>query len=152
MTRARREEDSGLAALEFLFVYLLVFSLLALSVPLVIAMQERVRLERTAGHTARFATAAPDRPRFGSATRRPSVEDVEAEAFRAYSLIGASDPGANFDVVVGNDPRTALPGDQITITIIKTVDLGLIGALMNVIGVTQSSDIEMTVTAVGRQE
>lgn len=152
MRRSLRVEDRGLAALEFVIIYLLIFMLLALSVPLVIALQERIRLERVAGHTARFATAAPDRPRFGSAKRRPTIPEVQAEAERAYSLIGAPNPGANFDVFVDTDPRIALPGVQITITITKTVDLGPIGALMSVIGVSESSSIDMTVFAVGRQE
>ncbi len=152
MTMSSRRADSGLAALEFLLVYLLVLSLLALSVPLVIALQERVRLERAAGHTARFATAAPDRARYGSVKRRPTIEEVQAEALRAYSLIGTADPGATFSVSVSDDPRTALPGAQITITITRTVSLGTVGVLMRLIGVSQSENIDMTVTALGRQE
>lgn len=139
-------------ALEFMFVYLLVFLLLAMSVPLVIALQERIRLERVAGHTARFATAAPDRPRFGSEKRRPTIEEVKAEAIRAYRLVGGPNPETNFLAEVDKDPRTMPPQEQITITITKRVNLGAIGVLMDIIGVTGSSNIDMTVTAVGRQE
>lgn len=152
MRQSRRADDSGLAALEFVLIYLVVFMLLALSIPLVIALQESVRLERVAGHTARFATAAPDRPRFGSEKRRPTQQEVRDEALRAYSQIGAANPSFNFFVTVTGDPRTARPGDPITITITKTVNLGPIGALMRVIGATTSSNIDMEVTAEGRQE
>lgn len=155
MKLTRNPKESGLAALEFVIVAGLIFSLLALSAPLIVALQERVRLERVAGHTARFATAAPDRPRYGSVRRRPTVEEVKIEARRAYIAVGGPVPSANFDVVVagvGAEDNPAKPGDPISITIIETVNLGPIGGLMDIIGVITSPNIRMTVIAVGRQE
>lgn len=144
--------DKGAAALELAFIITLVMLLVVLSAPLIYAFQENVRLERVAGHTARFATSAPDRPRFGSAGRRPTIAEVQAEANRAYLAAGGDTPLSSGSVVVDKDPTATPPGEQITITISRNVDLGIFGQLLRAAGINNSPSIEMVIDAVGRQE
>lgn len=150
MLNKLKKGSEGVAALEFVMVMSVIFGLIALTAPLGFLIQERVRLERVAGHTARFATAAPDRPRFGAASRRPSPDEVRAEAVRAYEEIGAGtlDPS---NIQLSRDPRSTPPGEQISVTITQEVPLGSLGILLAPLGIDYQGAI-MTVEATARQE
>ncbi|MGH2767830.1 MAG: hypothetical protein ACRDIF_02615 [Actinomycetota bacterium] len=143
-------DDSGVAAVELALVFTLLVSLLALSAPLILAFGERLRLGRAAGQAARFATSAPDRPRFGSAGRRPTSAEVAAEAIRAYQATGSSSAGIT--VSVSANPADALPGDQILVTLKKSVDLGPFGFILRLLNLTNRQTAVMTARAVAREE
>jgi Flp pilus assembly protein TadG len=159
--RLGRRGDHGAAAVEMALVFVTLIGMVALTAPLGVAMRERLRVERVAGQTSRFATAAPDRPRSESAFRRPSIDEIKAEAVRAWSVVSpGSDPLTTGDVQVlvngvemssgAGSARKA--GQQVTVRIQVDVDLGGFGSLLRVIDVLPDTTVTMTAEAVGRQE
>ncbi|MGH2689308.1 MAG: TadE/TadG family type IV pilus assembly protein [Actinomycetota bacterium] len=161
MGRFTRHGDRGAAAVEMALVFVSLIGMVVLTAPLGVAMRERLQVERVAGQTARFATAAPDRPRSESAARRPSIEEIKAEAARAWSVVSpGSDPLSTGDVHVlvngvemSTGPGSARQaGQQVTVRIQVDVDLGGFGSILRVIDVLPDTTVTMTAEAVGRQE
>lgn len=140
----------GIAATELALTLTVVFGVLALLLPLPLALREKLRLERAAGSTVRFATATLDVRRPGTAGRRPSVAEVQAEALAVLGISGTVPDG--FTVSVSPDPRTARPGTRITVVLSNTVDLGPLGFVLDVAGITTTKRIALTATAVAREE
>jgi Flp pilus assembly protein TadG len=157
----RQPGDRGAAAVEMALVFVSLIGMVALTAPLGVAMRERLRVERVAGQTVRFATAAPDRPRSESASRRPSIAEIEQETIRGWSVVSpGSDPLTTGDVAVLVDGvemssgagSARQPGQQVTVRIQVDVDLGGFGSLLRVIDVLPDTTVTMTAEAVGRQE
>lgn len=127
----------GAAAVEMALFVLVLTVLLAIVWPLVGAMIEQVKLGRSAGTAAAFATSVPDQKRRACngvqlQQRSPSAEDVEAEA--RCARFGTPDGGVGvMDVTVSPDPASAttLPGDNVTVTVERTISLGPLGALFD---------------------
>lgn len=134
-----------------LFVFVLV-ALLGIVGPLLVAVQEQVRLGRASGAAVRFATATPETKRSDCAgapmarDRRPSAAQVELEATCARYGSTAAPAGSGFSVAVSGDPRSVQPGQQISVTVSSAVDLGALGAFMGRESMTLSS------TSVGIKE
>jgi Flp pilus assembly protein TadG len=149
MRTAPQSEDRGAAAVELAVVLVCLLVMMLFTAPLALAMRERLRLERVAGGSVRFATAVPDRLRYGSAQRRPTTAEVVAEARRAWAAEG-SDP-SNLTVSVSRSPSSARPGDLIEVSIATTVDLGPFGSILALVG-NPTTTVNMTARAVGRQE
>ncbi len=163
MNADRRDRDSGLAALELVLCIGLMLGFVALLSPLPFALREKLRLERAAGQTVRFATSTPDRTRPGVTTggRRPSMLDTQNEAVTAFAATGATPSFTATDVSVytlsgttkvAANPSTTRPGTPIYVELNHTVDLGLFGGVMSALGVLPDKTITLTATAVGREE
>lgn len=146
----RRQE--GAAAVEMAIFMLLLMALLAVVWPLIGAMIEQVKLGRSAGTAVSFATSVPDQKRRACngeqlAKRSPSAEDVEAEA--RCARFGDPDGGlGDMDVIVSPDPAapTTLPGDEVRVTLERTISLGPIGIFFD------RPEVTLHATAVGVKE
>lgn len=145
-----RRDERGAAAVEMaLFAFLLV-ALLGVVGPLIVAIQEQVALGRAAGSAARFATSTPDRKRTDcdgngmGRDRRPNSAQVvrEAECVR----FGSEAPASGFSVTVSGDPASASPGDEISVTVSNTVDLGPLGSLLG------RDEVTLSATSIGIEE
>lgn len=143
----RRRDERGAAAVEMAILTLLLVALLGVVGPLMVAIQEQVRLGRTSGAAVRFATATPDRRRSdcdGAPTanyRRPSVAQVvrEAECVR----FGSDTPDGAFSVTV---VPAAQIGDEVRVTVSNTVGLGPLGEFLG------RGSVTLTSTSIGIQE
>jgi Flp pilus assembly protein TadG len=145
---ARSERDRGAAAVE-LGVLLGVMLMIAVFLfPLGQAFVEKIRLGRASGDALRFATAAPNTPAYGSSGRRPTADDVKAEAVRAYQAQGGTGITTN-DVDV---TTAANAGGTVVVRVTKNVDLGPLGSFLNAVHLTSSQSITLTVNATGREE
>lgn len=130
-------KERGAAAVEMALFVLVLTVLLAIVWPLVGAMIEQVKLGRSAGAAAAFATSVPDQKRRACngtqlQKRSPSTEDVEAEA--RCARFGAPDGGVGDMVVtVSPDPASAttLPGDEVRVTVERAISLGPLGAFFD---------------------
>ena len=155
--------DEGAAALELALCLGTMLTLVAVVAPLGLALLERTRLERAAGQTARFAAAAPNRPRYGvtGPGRRPTKSDVQAEAVRAFTATGSTPTftaasvevytlsgGTKVDAV----PYPDRPGTQIHVSMSQDFSLGPLGGFLDALGVIDNSTIQITATAVAREE
>lgn len=144
--------DRGTAALEFALFFGVFFGLVALCAPLGQALLMKTRLERVAGQAARFATQVPDRARPGSLGRKPSDAEIQAEAVTAANSVGIGTSTGWTTAIVVRTSATGAPGSTVTVTLHKTVDLGVFGAILSVINRGPTSNITLTASAVGRQE
>lgn len=140
--------DEGTAAVEFGILLSVMLVIAVFLFPFGQLIVEKIRMGRAAGDALRFATSAPNTPAYGSSGRRPSVDDITAEAIRAYQSQGGSGIDAS-DVDV---TPSSLPGGTVTVVIHKSVDLGFAGQVLNAIHVTNSQSITVTVDATGREE
>jgi Flp pilus assembly protein TadG len=146
----RRER--GAAAVEMAIFMLVLMALLAIVWPLIGAVTEQVKLGRSAGAAAAFATSVPDQRRRSCtgeqlAKRSPSAENVEAEA--RCARFGVADGGlGDMDVTVSPDPSAAstLPGTEVRVTLERTVSLGPIGVFFD------RPDVTLHATVVGVKE
>jgi Flp pilus assembly protein TadG len=160
MSRATLE-DRGVAALELALFMALLFGLLALMAPLGQALVQKNRLERVAGEAARFATQLPDHQRPGTLSRKPTVDDICNDARRAamdagligsttdFSLVGCT-VSRNGAVVTGTD-NTRVSGDQVTVNLTFTSNLGAFGGILNAAGIGPRT-ISLSATGLARQE
>lgn len=144
--------ERGAAAVEMaLFAFLLV-ALMGIVGPLLVAVQEQVRLGRASGAAVRFATATPETKRTDctgapmARDRRPSSAQVQVEAVCARYGAFSAPADDNFVVDVSADPRSVQPGQEISVTVSNDVDLGVLGAFMGRESMTLSS------TSVGIKE
>ena len=145
---ARRRDDRGAAAVELGMLVGLMVMVAVFLYPIGQAFYEKIRLGRASGDAIRFATAAPNRPAYGSTGRRPTTDEIKAEAVRAYAAAGGKNL-TTADVQVIGSRR---PGDTVTVRITKTVDFGPLGTFLSAVHVTNSQDITVTVDASGREE
>ena len=143
-----RRADHGAAAVELGMLVGLMAMVALFLFPVGQAYYEKIRIGRASGDAIRFATAAPNTPAYGSSGRRPSVDDIKAEAIRAYTAAGGTGL-TTADVQVIGSRR---PGDTVTVRITKTVDFGPLGTFLSAVHVTNSRDITITVDASGREE
>jgi len=144
----RRRDDRGAAAVELGMVLSVMVLVAVFLYPIGQAFYEKIRIGRATGDTIRFATAAPNSPAYGSSGRRPTTDEIKAEAVRAYTAAGGSGITTADVHVVG----TRRPGDTVTVSITKRVDLGPLGAFLSAVHATHSQVITITVDASGREE
>lgn len=149
------ERDSGVAAVEMALMLMLLFSLVAVALPLGIAVMHRVELDQIGFQTLRFATAAPNFPEQGSSCRRPNQAEVQQEAANALQAAGfhSLDPAtvATVSPSGGTGPcSTNIPGTPVTVTVTAPLSLGVVGDLLHIVGL--SVPPTMTSTALGREE
>jgi hypothetical protein len=153
VSRRARRRDDGLVVVEFALVFGLLVLVLALVWPLGQAFMQKLSIDRSLNDVIRYATATPnvasydpDDPPGG---RRPTCTQVEHEFFRSYGIANDS-PGYTVDVPTC--PSASAPGTTITVSVTKTVNLGPLGDLLNLAGITHSSDITVSAAASGREE
>ncbi len=151
--RSRRQE--GAAAVELAIFTVLLMCILAIAAPLALILKEQLMLGRTAGRSARFASATPDTARHSCSgvrlARRPATADVVSEARCSHFGSGPVPPA--FSVSVTPPPDSAVPGTQITVTVTNQVTLGPIGGLLSAIGVNESyANPTLSATAVSIEE
>ena len=144
---SHRGDDSGLAALEFALLLPVLFGVLALTFPLGQAFIEKMRVGRAAGTAARFGSATPDSPEYGSSGRRPTADDITNAANEAYVGDGGSLNGFTVQATPGNRP-----GDLVVVHTQKSVDLGPLGSFLEAINVIPSATITVSATASDREE
>ena len=142
---ARPCRDRGAAAVELGMLLGLMVMVAAFLYPLGHAFYDKIRIGRATGDAIRFATAAPNHPAYGSSGRRPTVDEIKAEAVRAAG--GAGITTADVQVI-----GTRRPGDTVTVRITKHVDVGPFGAFLSAVHVTDSRVITVTAAASGREE
>ena len=144
----RRRDERGAAAVELGMLIGLMTLVAVLLYPVGQAFYEKIRIGRAGGDAIRFATAAPNSPAYGSTGRRPTTDEIKAEAIRAYTAAGGSGLTTADVQVVG----TRRPGDTVTVRITKSVDLGPLGAFLSAVHATHSQVITIAVDASGREE
>lgn len=153
MNRRRQGGDDGLVVVEFALVFGLLVLVLALVWPLGQAYVQKMSVDRALNDVIRYATATPNVPSYDPddppGGRRPTCAQVQHEFFRAYGIANNS-PG--YTVTVPTCPSASAPGTTITVTVTKTVNLGPVGDLLSLAGITHSSDITVSATASGREE
>jgi Flp pilus assembly protein TadG len=146
--RRRAHKDVGAAAVELGMLLMVMAIIAAFLFPLGEAYIAKIRLGRASGDALRFATDAPNTPAYGSSGRRPSADDIKAEAVRAYDAQGGSGvTTADVDVTTADEP-----GGSVTVRIHKTVDLGPLGSFLSAVSVTNSRSITVSAGATGREE
>jgi Flp pilus assembly protein TadG len=144
----RGHGDRGAAAVELGMVLTVMVLVAVVVYPLGRAFYEKIRIGRATGDAIRFATAAPNRPAYGSSGRRPTVDEIKAEAVRAYVAAGGTGI-TTADVQVSGTRR---PGDTVTVRITKRVTFGPLGSFLSAVHVTNSRFITIAVDASGREE
>jgi hypothetical protein len=146
-------DDRGAAALELSLFLVLIFAVLLLIAPLGNLMREQRRLQHAAADTVRFATAAPNTAAVGSSARRPSMDDIRAEARRALTDAGSEPPvGWELSNVTANPEPPLLPQEELTITLSEDVDLGGFGWLMDITGLVSDGTVHVTAHATAVEE
>jgi hypothetical protein len=146
-------DDRGAAALELALFMTLIFAVLALIAPLGHLLREQHRLQHAAADTARFASAAPNTPSVGSTSRRPSLQEIRAEARRALRDAGTEAPAGweNQNVVVNPEPPV-LPQEELTVTLSEDVDLGIFGGILRTTGLVPGGTVHITAHATAVEE
>jgi Flp pilus assembly protein TadG len=148
--------DEGLATVEFALLAGVLFLLVAFAWPLGSAFFAKYQLERSMNDVVRYATAAPNTPAYdpnGAATsRRPTCDEVTHELYRSLGI--ANDPTAQSQLQIPTFtcPIALAPGQTFTITVNQTTDLGPLGSLLSVAGITHSSTVTVSAAASGREE
>ena len=146
-------DDRGVAALELSLFMVLIFAVLALIAPLGQMLREQHRLQHAAADTARFASAAPNTPAVGSSSRRPSMDDIRAEARRALRDAGTEAPsGWEAQNVVVNPEPPVRPQEPLTVTLSEDVDLGGFGWLLRQTGLVPNGTVHITAHATAVEE
>lgn len=146
-------DDRGAAALELSLFLVLIFGVLALIAPLGQILREQHRLQHAAADTARFASAAPNTPAYGSTHRRPSLDEVRTEARRALHDAGTDAPaGWEMTHVVVNPEPPVRPQEELTVTLSEDVDLGSFGWLLRETGLVPSGTVHITAHATAVEE
>lgn len=121
--RTRGEQGGALIEVA-LFLPLVVF-MAAAATFVVGLLLDYATLNRLSETGARYATrVGPDPTRVGEYRLRPSATDVEAYVREIADL-----PLETVSVVP--DPQSALPGDDVTVTVATRVGLGPLGRIVN---------------------
>jgi Flp pilus assembly protein TadG len=159
--RARRDmsrrRDQGVAAVEFALVFGLLLSIAAVIWPLGEVLLQKMQLDRAMSDVIRYATAAPDSPEYDpngvvdnpTNSRRPSCTQVTNEFYRA---VGTSNSAPGYSISIPTCPINADSGQTVTVTVSKTVNLGPLGDLLSIAGITHSSSVTVSAAASGREE
>lgn len=155
MTRASRS-DSGVATVEFALLLGVLLGLIALAWPLGSTFASKLTLDRAMNDVVRYATAAPNVPAYdpdGTATtRRPTCDEVTHEVYRALGIANNTTAQAQYTIPAFTCPDNLAPGQTFSITVTKTSDLGPLGDLLSMAGITHSSTVAVSATASGREE
>lgn len=154
MRRLRRNEQ-GIAVVEFSMVLPILLVFLALAGPLAKFGYDYMVVQRAASHGVRFASRADVNARSadGALVRRPSAGEVAA--FVSNSSNGKV---SSADVTVQPNPRQALPGEVITVSVDYTVSYGPLADVANTVksvffgGGEFLPPTPITVSAWGREE
>src|SRR5581483_1283924 len=102
--RPRHGRDDGAAAIELGVLLAFMVLVVALIFPLGEAFYYKMALGRAGGDTIRFATSAPNTPEYGSSGRRPTPDEIKAEASRAFQAAGGSTAGFGAQVNASDVP------------------------------------------------
>jgi Flp pilus assembly protein TadG len=154
VTRRPADRDEGVATVEFALLLGVMLLLVALAWPLGNAFIQKMRLERTMSDVIRYSTATPDTPAYDPddpiAGRRPTCAQVDDEFFRAYGVTGEN--RSDFSISIPSCPDSLDAGAPVTVTVNQTTNLGPLGDLLSIAGITHSSTITVTAAASGREE
>ncbi len=155
--RALRRREEGAAAVELGIILPILLVLLAFVAPLIKFGYDYMILQRAASHGVRFASRADANVRYaeddGALTRRPT--QTEVANFVRDSSDGKVDP---LQVEVVPSPRSALPGEPITVTVGHTISYGPLAEIANAVkaalfgGSPFPTSTPITVSARGREE
>jgi Flp pilus assembly protein TadG len=153
--RAARAGEDGVATIEFALLSGVLLLLIAMAWPLGSAFYQKMALDRAMNDAIRFATATPNVPAYdpdGNAAdgRRPTCSQVQNEFFRAYG-VGAGQQG-DYTVTMPACPNLLDAGQTVSITVTKNANLGPLGDLLSMAGITHSSSITVSAAASGREE
>ena len=155
MTRASGR-DEGLAAVEFALLSSVLFLLVAFAWPLGSAFFAKLQLERSMNDVVRYATAAPNTPAYdpnGTATsRRPTCDQVTKELYRSLGIPNDPTAQSHLQIPAFTCPNALAPGQTFSITVNQTANLGPLGSLLDVAGLTHSSTVTVSAAASGREE
>jgi Flp pilus assembly protein TadG len=143
------------ATIEFALLIGVLFSLIALAWPLGEAFYQKMALSRAMNDTIRYATATPNTPAYdpdGGTTdgRRPTCTQVQNEFYRAYGV--SADEQSSYTITIPACPNTLDAGQTVSVTVSKTANLGPLGDLLGIAGITHSSSITVSAAASGREE
>lgn len=139
--------DRGAAVVEMALILVVLWGVLALVFPLGQAFIVKMRLGRVAGTAARFGSAAPNTPSYGSTGRRPTVDEIVQAADDAYAGDGGNPADLRVQVTPGSKP-----GDTVLVTVTRDVDLGPLGSFLEAVNVIASHTITVSATASDREE
>jgi Flp pilus assembly protein TadG len=143
----RPRRDAGAAFVELALILPVLFAVLAILIPLGEAFIVKMHLGRVAGTAARFGSAAPNSPSYGSSGRRPTVDEIVQAAGDAYSEEGGTPADLNVQVTPGSKP-----GDVVVVTVSRPVGLGPLGSLLGALNLIASPTITVSATASDREE
>jgi len=157
--RREIQGDEGVAAVEFALVFSLLLSVLALIYPIGELLLQKMALDRSMSDVIRYATATPNSPEYDpdgalnnpTNSRRPTCAQVVNEFYRAAGL-DSSDDKSGYTVSVPTCPVAMQSGQTVTVTVSKTVNLGPLGDLLSLAGITHSSSVTVSAAASGREE
>jgi Flp pilus assembly protein TadG len=148
--------DQGLATVEFALVSGVLFLLVAFAWPLGSAFVAKFQLERSMNDVVRYATAAPNSPAYdpdGTATsRRPTCTEVTQELYRSLGITNDQTAQSQLQIPTFACPNALAPGQTFSITVHETTNLGPLGSLLSVAGITHSSTVTVSAAASGREE
>lgn len=154
--RHRPGGERGVAALELALMLVLLFALVAVCLPLGVAVVHRVALDQATEQTLRFATTAPNTPELGASSppcRRPSTAEVASAAQQALAVDGGGSVLASFSITPDSGSAgcsTNPPGTRVAVSLVAPVNLGAVGQLLHIVGL--SVPATMTADAFGREE
>jgi Flp pilus assembly protein TadG len=155
MTRASGR-DEGLAAIEFALLSTVLFLLVAMAWPLGSAFFAKLQLDRSMNDVVRYATSAPNSPAYdpdGTATsRRPSCDQITHELYRVLGITNDAAAQSQVQIPTFTCPNALAPGQTFSITVHRTANLGPLGSLLDVAGITHSSTVTVSAAASGREE
>jgi len=155
MTRASGR-DEGLATLEFALLCSVLFLLVALAWPLGSTFAAKLALERSMNDVVRYATAAPDSPAYDpngtAAGRRPTCDEVTHEVYRVLGIANNPTAQAQVQIPTFTCPNALAPGQTFRITVSQSSNIGPLGTLLSVAGITHSSTVTVSAAASGREE
>jgi hypothetical protein len=147
-----------MAAVELALTLGVLLTVVALVWPLGQMLLEKMALDRAMSDVIRYATAAPNAPEYDpdgtinnpTGSRRPSCTQVSNEFFRAAGVDSGS--RSSYNVSVPTCPINSQSGQTLTITVQKHVNLGPLGDLLSIAGITHSSSVTVSAAASGREE
>jgi Flp pilus assembly protein TadG len=153
--RVGQPADAGVATIEFALLLGVLMVLIAMAWPLGSAFYQKMALDRAMNDTIRYATATPNVPAYDpdgnpADGRRPTCTQVQNEFFRAYG-VGAGQQ-SQYTVSIPACPNLLDAGQTVWITVTKHANLGPLGDLLGMAGITHSSSITVSAAASGREE
>ncbi len=154
--RRRTGSESGVATVEFALLLGVLLGLVALAWPLGSTFASKLSLDRAMNDVVRYATASPNAPAYdpdGTATtRRPTCTEVTHELYRSLGIANDTTAQSQYTIAPFTCPNNLAPGQTFSITVTKTSNLGPLGDLLSMAGITHSSTVAVTAAASGREE